>query len=254
MTDPKYRTAFITGGTTGIGAAMARALAKRGTKVAICGRRQDVLDSMLLELGDRGCGVCSDVADPKKAAAAVDQAREKLGSLDLVIANAGTGRNRHATRLKPEDVLHVLELNVIGTFATITAAIPHMLEQKRGHLAGVSSIAGYRGLPTSAAYSASKAALSVFLESLRVDLYQSGIKVTDVRPGFVDTPLTQSNNFKMPFLVPAEVAGEKIVRALEKEKRVFTFPFPMLIGAQLLTMIPRWLYDRLGGGVRIEKG
>jgi short-subunit dehydrogenase len=246
MTQPKYETALITGGSTGIGAAMARSLAKRGTRVLICGRRQDMLDQLLLELGDRGVGLCADVADPERAAKLVDDAVERLGSLDLVIANAGTGGNRPATRMTPKDVIRILNLNVLGACATIAAAIPHMMKQGRGHLVGISSIAGMRGLPTSAAYSASKAALSTFLESIRVDLYRTGIRVTDVRPGFVDTPLTKKNKFKMPFLVDAEVAGEKIVRAIEAERRVFTFPFPMWIASMLLTMIPAWLYDRVG--------
>jgi short-subunit dehydrogenase len=125
-----------------------------------------------------------------------------------------------------------------------------MLEAKRGHLVGISSLAGYRGLPTSAAYSASKAALSVFLESIRVDLFRTGIKVTDVRPGFIDTAMTRKNKFKMPFLMDAAAAGERIVRAIESEKRVYAFPFPTAFGAAILTLIPRWLYDRFGSRVR----
>lgn len=254
MKGPRHQTALITGGSTGIGLALARRLVSRGTRVAICGRRKDVLDHAVLELGGGTVALVADCADPARAASVVDEAKERLGSLDLVIANAGVGRNRHASRLLPEDVLFVFRLNVLGACATLTAAIPHMLAQNRGHLVGISSIAGYRGLPTSAAYSASKAALSTFLESLRVDLYRQGIKVTDVRPGFVDTPLTRHNEFKMPFLLDADEASRRILRAIDAEKRVLTFPFPMAVGAQLLTMIPRWLYDRLGSFANMTKG
>lgn len=255
----KYRTALITGGGTGIGASIARALTKRGTKVAICGRRQEVLDQLQLELGDKCVSICGDVKDAEGASKVVADAAERLGSLDLVIANAGTGKNRHATRLVPSDIVNIYQLNTIGACATLAAAIPLMLNQERGHLVGISSLAGYRGLPTSAAYSASKAALSVFLESIRVDLYRTGIKVTDVQPGFVDTPLTKKNQFKMPFIMNADDAGERIVRALEAEKRVYAFPFPLWLGSKILTFIPRWLYDRIGSRVRgterqIEKG
>lgn len=245
----RYATALITGGSTGIGAALTRALAKRGTRVAICGRRKEQLDHMQLELGDRVVAIQADVSDPVRAASVVDEAAERLGSLDLVIANAGMGKNRPAARLTPADVTDVLRLNVLGACATVTAAIPHMLRQKHGHIVGISSIAGARGLPTSAAYSASKAALSTFLESIRVDLHPHGIHVTDVRPGFVDTPLTQQNRFSMPFLLSADDAAERIMRAIGAGRRVYTFPFPMAVASRLLGLVPDWVYDRAGGRV-----
>jgi len=245
-----WPTALITGASTGIGADLARALVKRGTKVALVARRKELLDTLVTELGgpDHAIGIVADVADPMRAAAAVDEAYERLGNkLDLVIANAGTGYNKKASELKVEHIVGVLQLNVMGACATLTAAIPHMVAAGSGHLVAITSLAGMRGLPTSAAYSASKAALSVFAESLRVDLRSSGIYVTDVRPGFIDTPLTKKNKFKMPFLLSSPEAADRIVRALDRKKRVFAFPWPTAMGMRFMAALPAPLYEWVAG-------
>jgi short-subunit dehydrogenase len=239
-----WNTALITGATTGIGAALARQLVARGARVAICGRRVELLNSMRRELGDAIVTIEADLANTDRAIQVVNEAKECLGSLDLVIANAGFRINKPATSIEPWEVLAVLQLNLLGACATLTAAIPHMVAEGRGHLVGISSIAGVRGFPMSAAYSASKAALSTFLESVRVDLYGSGIKVSDIRPGFIDTPLTETNKFKMPFLMSADDAARLILRALDRERRVYTFPWQMAIAARFLSLVPAVFYDR----------
>lgn len=250
---PRWASALVTGGTTGIGQAIVHQLAKQGTRVAICARRQDLLDQMTSALGDRVITIKADLADPGRAEAVVAEAKERLGSLELVIANAGFGINKPADRLVPKDVVAVLQLNMVAACATLTAAIPQMVEAKRGHLVGVSSIAGYRGLPATAAYSASKAGLTTFLESIRVDLFRFGIKVTDIQPGFIDTPLTKKNKFRMPLLMSADEAGSRIVRALEQERRVYAFPWPTAAGARILSMVPDWIYDRLGSRTGVNQ-
>jgi short-subunit dehydrogenase len=248
-----WKTALITGGSTGIGLELAKALAKRGTKVVICGRRQSQLDEALKEIGENGSAIQCDVADPAAVQRMVDEAHQRLGSLELVIANAGIGGDKPAARLKIEDIVPMLQINVIGACATITAAIPHLLAQGGGHLVGITSVAGYRGLPTSGAYSASKAAFSTFLESVRVDLFKRNVKVSDVRPGFIETPLTAKNKFPMPFLMPADRAAQKILGALASGRRVYAFPWPMWMLIKVVTMVPGWLYDRLGGSVDFRK-
>jgi short-subunit dehydrogenase len=240
-----WETALITGGSTGIGADLARVLAQRNVRVAIAARRKEPLLALAGELGPRTVVIEADLADPYRAKAVVEEAHAALGHLDLVIANAGTGYNRAAPKLEVEHILDVLRLNVLGACATVTAAIPFMVARGRGHLAGISSLAGYRGLPTSAAYSASKAALSVFLESLRVDLRRSGVVVTDVRPGFVATPLTKKNKFPMPFLMESGEAAERIVRALERRRPVYAFPWPTAALMRLVQMLPNALYDQI---------
>jgi short-subunit dehydrogenase len=241
----RFETALITGGSTGIGRAIAHRLAKSGTKVAICARRPEQLEEAKAAYPDHIITIVADCADPARAAGVVGEAKEKLGSLDLVIANAGFGINKPAPKLDPKDVVDVFQLNVVGACATLTAAIPHMLAANKGHLVGISSVAGNRGLPTSAAYSASKAAVSIFLESLRVDLRGRNIGVTDIRPGFIDTPLTKKNKFPMPFLLPADEAARRIVRAIERNKRIYTFPWPMAVAIRIVRMLPSWLYEWL---------
>lgn len=246
-----WETALITGGSTGIGAAIGEALVRRGTKVVICARRKETLEEAAEKMG--ATPIQADMSDPDQASRVVAEAHETLGGLDLVIANAGFGGPRPAHELKPEHFVSIYQTNVIGACVTLTAAIPYMLEAGRGNLVGISSLAAYRGLPTNAAYSASKAALSTFLESIRVDLFHTGITVTDVRPGFIDTPLTKKNKFKMPFLMPADRAADKILAAVGRGRRVYAFPWQTWLGAKALTALPAWLYDRIGSKTKMEK-
>ena len=243
----KYETALVTGGSTGIGAALVRALVADGARVAVCARNAERLDALVGPLGDRALAIAADVSDPARAEAVVAEAHERLGSLDLVVANAGTGHPVAGPDMTVADITTVLRLNVLGAAATIAAGVRPMVERGRGHLVGVSSVAGNRGLPGSAAYCASKAALSVFLESLRVDLRGTGVRVTDIRPGFVDTPLTKKNDFPMPFLMGADRAAGLMLRAMQKNRAVYTFPWQMAIGAWFLRHVPDVLYDRLAG-------
>lgn len=245
MSTSRWQTALITGGSTGIGADLARSLVKRGVRVAIAARRRDVLIALAAELGRETVIIEADLCDPYRAKAVVEEAHDRLGRLDLVVANAGMGSNKPSGALEVDHIVDVLRLNVLGACATVTAAIPFMIAQGGGHLAGVTSLAGMRGLPTSAAYSASKAAFSTFLESLRVDLRRHGIRVTDIRPGFVDTPLSRKNDFWMPFLLGSGEAAERIVGALERERSVFAFPWPTATAMRLVRLIPNAVYDFL---------
>jgi short-subunit dehydrogenase len=246
-----WETALITGGSTGIGGALAKELCRRGTKVAICARNQEQLEAAAKEFG--AIPIQADMSVPDRARDVVHEAHKALGSLDLVIANAGFGGARPATRLKPEQVVAMMMTNAVGACVTIATAIPYMVEAGRGNLVGISSLAAYIGLPTSATYSASKAALSVFLQSIRVDLFRTGIVVTDVRPGFVETRLTKKNKFPMPFMMPADVAAPKILRAIGNGRRIYAFPWPTWLGTKLLTALPAFIYDRLGSRAKIEK-
>jgi short-subunit dehydrogenase len=239
----KFETALVTGGTTGIGEALVRQLIAEGCRVVFCARNQEKIDALAAELGERAIGIQADVSDPARAEAVVHEAEEILGGLDLLIANAGRGYNVHGSKMKVEDITSVLQLNVMGATATIAAGIESMVKRKRGHLVGISSIAGNRGLPTSASYCASKACFSTFLESLRVDLKKSQVSVTDIRPGFIDTPLTKKNKFDMPFLMSADRAAHLILKAIRKKKAVYTFPWQMAAGAWILRRVPNWLFD-----------
>lgn len=247
------RTVFITGASSGIGRALALEYASRGAHVAVAARRQEALDEVVHGAtgnGGRALALAVDVCDPPAIADAVRKAERDLGSLDLVIANAGVGSWTHAGVLRFDEVSALLDVNVKGAMATLLAAVPIMLHQKRGHLVGITSLAGRRGLPMSGAYSASKACLSIFLETLRVDLRASGIRVTDVQPGYVETPLTEKNKYPMPFLWKVDKAARVIADRLESAPAVVAFPWQLSWALHASRLVPNWLYDRVISSMR----
>jgi short-subunit dehydrogenase len=242
------QTVLITGASSGIGRALALEYARRGAQLALCARRVAELESLALEvraLGGEAICLPVDVRDPAATADAVRRADRELGSLDRVIANAGRGDTRIATRLTWDEVEALIDVNVRGAMATLVASIPIFLAQQRGHLVGVSSLAGSRGLPLSAAYSASKAALSTFLESLRIDLAPAGIRVTDVQPGFVGTAFNQNAKHPTPFMWPVDKTARHIVRRLERAPAVVAFPWPLVFATRFARLLPAWFYDRV---------
>lgn len=251
-----FSTAFITGASSGIGRALALELAGRGTQVAIAGRRVAALEQLEREIaaraktdgeGGRAVVIPLDVSDPAAVEEAIKRADAELGSLDLVIANAGISQATPAPLLSVKATNELIDVNVRGAIATLVAAIPVMVAQQRGHLVGVSSLAGQRGLPGYGAYSASKAALSTFLETLRVELGPLGIDVTDVQPGFVDTPMAKKIGEKAYFMWPAERAAETIVRRLSHSLAppVISFPLPLAAATMMSRMLPSFLFDPL---------
>jgi NAD(P)-dependent dehydrogenase (short-subunit alcohol dehydrogenase family) len=242
------KTVLITGASSGIGRALALEYARGGAKVAVCARRADELQALATEAraaGGDALPIPLDVCDPAAVTAAVQRADRELGGLDMVIANAGRGTLRLASRLTWDDVGPLLDVNVRGAMATLVASIPVFLAQQRGQLVGVSSLAGVRGLPRSAAYSASKAALSTFLESLRIDLAPIGIRVTDVRPGFVDTPMSAASRHPRPFVWPVDKAAQYIARRLEAGPPVIAFPWQLVLATGFARLLPAWFYDRI---------
>jgi len=247
MTSPPRtpRTLLVTGASSGIGRALVLEYARRGARVVASARREAELITLCDEVraaGGQASYLVADVRDTGAAGDVVKKAEQELGSLDMVIANAGTGGTAHSSRLQVKDVERIIDVNVRGAMATLTAAIPIMLGQKHGQLVGVSSLAGRRALPTSAVYNASKAALSVFLETLSLDLSPAGIRVTDVQPGFVDTPLVEGAKFPMPFLWEAPKAAKHIADKLEKAPRILAFPLPMDLLTRVSRHIPYPLY------------
>lgn len=254
MATPRtVRTVLVTGASSGIGEALAIEYGSRGAHVALLARREDELArvaGLVQARGGRATSIPVDVAHADAVFAAVKRADAELGGLDLVIANAGVGSTGHATRLQWEDVARTIDVNVTGAMATLCAAIPIMLAQQRGHLVGVTSLAGKRALPQSGAYSASKAALSTFLETLRLDLGPAGIAVTDVQPGFVATPIHAKQNHPKPFMWSAEKTARVVAHRLERAPAVISFPWPLVLATSLLRGVPAWLYDPMARGSR----
>lgn len=243
-----FRSALVTGASSGIGRAIALELARPGVRLWLAARRAAELERVAEEARVRGAqaeAVILDVRDAPAVHAAVRAADERAGGLELVLANAGVGRSRPLRAFAWEELAAVLEVNVVGAIATLWAAAGPMAARGRGTLAATSSVAALRGLPGSGAYSASKAALSTFLETLRADLADSGVAVCDLRPGFVRTPLTAGNRFPMPFLLEAEDAARRMVRALERGRPVTTFPLGLALPMGLVHHLPGFLWRPL---------
>lgn len=241
--------AIITGASTGIGHALAHELAKRGYDLALLARRADLLEGLASELrarGKRAVAISCDVVDAGAVREAVQRAQTELGgTFDLAIANAGVSIPSHATRFKLDDAEQMIRVNVLGLMYLYDAVIPSMVEQGSGRFVGVASIAGLRGLPTSGPYSASKAAVQAFLEAARIELKPYGVGVTIVNPGFVATPMTEKNRFRMPFLMQPDAAAVVIANGLERGSRVVEFPLPMSLLMRFVRYLPDALYERI---------
>jgi short-subunit dehydrogenase len=231
---------WITGASSGLGAALAGRMSRAGRTVATSARRGDAL----AELAAAAPGPGSlhpyplDVADAEKVAAGVAAVERALGPIDQAVLNAGTHRSVDVRALKVEDFRALVELNLMGTVNCLAAVLPPMLARRRGRIAIVASVAGYRGLPTAAAYGMTKAGLMNMAEALRVELAPHGIVVQVVNPGFVRTPLTDRNRFPMPFLMEPEAAAEAFFRGLQSDRFEIAFPRRFVLMMKLLRCLP----------------
>lgn len=208
--------------------------------MALLARRVDVLRELASELRDSVAVEC-DVTNLESVRSAV---KEAGGVFDLAIANAGIGVPSHATKFNIHEAEQMVRVNILGMMYLFDAVVPSMIALKHGHFAGVASIAGLRGLPTSSVYSSTKAAMHAFLEASRIELAPYGVAVTTVNPGFIATPMTDKNRFKMPFLMKADEAARIIADGLERRARVVEFPRPMSMLMRAVRLIPDAIYDR----------
>jgi len=193
----------------------------------------------------KGKAYSVDVTDARAMAATA----EDFGLPDLVIANAGISAGTSGEDLRDvEHLRRLLEVNVVGVAVTLAAFAPAMRKAGRGTLACIASVAGFRGLAGNGAYSASKAAAITWMESLRTEMHGSGVSVVCICPGYIDTPMTQVNRFRMPFLLPADEAARRIARAIARKPRIAVVPWQMALVSVALRAMPGWLYDRLASG------
>jgi short-subunit dehydrogenase len=235
--------AVVTGASSGLGWELAKLLAAAGCKVAVIARRESPLRDLAAQIaaaGGTALALPADVGHREQVEAAFATVRAQLGSVDLVIANAGVGRPTLRDPVNLDDVEDTFRINLMGVVYTLSAALPEMLARKSGHLVAISSLAGYRSLPAESAYCASKAAVNSYLEGLRIHLRGTGVRVTTVCPGFIKTPMTETNKFHMPQLMTAEYAAKRIIRAIRAGKKVYNFPRLL----HLLVKLSRWLPDR----------
>ena len=232
----------ISGASSGIGEALARHYAGSESVLGLISRRPAPAG-----LPGKTQSYCLDVTDTAALEAAAKDFVARFGAPDLVIANAGISIGTHGDDLADVAKLRrVLEVNVSGLAATLAAFAPSMRAAGRGTLAGIASVAGFRGLPGSGAYSASKSAAITWLESLRVELHGSGVSVVCVCPGYIDTPMTRVNRYRMPFLLPADESARRIARAIAARRRLAVIPWQMAAVSVLMRVLPGFLYDRLG--------
>ncbi|HUG57265.1 MAG TPA: SDR family oxidoreductase [Candidimonas sp.] len=234
---------FITGASSGIGAALALFYARQGASIGLVGRRQDALLALQASLPGEHSVYVLDVRDRSALhAAAADFLAQ--GPVDVVIASAGISAG---TLTEEPDDYRVFEAiiatNLNATVATFEPFIASMKSQGRGRLVGIASVAAVRGLPGAGAYSASKAAVRAYCESLRVELSLSGVRVVTLAPGFIETPMTAQNPYKMPFLMPVDRFAEQAVKAIEKGVSYRVIPWQMAWVAKLLRIVPDGLYD-----------
>jgi short-subunit dehydrogenase len=242
---------LVTGASSGIGRGLALALGQRGTHVVAVARRQERLESLVREIeaaGGRAEALALDVSDGDATYAAVRAVDERL-ALDLVIANAGVAGVTPAKKLDWNRVRDILQTDLVGAAATIAGVLPGMVARDRGQVVAVASVAGFRGLPRFAAYSASKSGLITFCESLRVDLKRTGVGVTTICPGYVDTDLLTPDK-EHPFLVSLEDAVRTILAAVDAREAVCTFPTPVAVAMRAMQALPRPLYELLAGRSR----
>lgn len=239
------KVAWITGAGKGIGRAVALLLSAKGWTLAASARTETDLETLQAEAVGEIRIYPVDVTDADAMAKTVATIESDLGEIDLAILNAGTHQKESAAQLSIDNTRHLMDVNFMGTVHGLVPVIERFVARKRGHIAVVASLAGYRGLPTAAAYGASKAALINMCESMRPELEAEGVTLSLINPGFVETPLTDKNDFDMPFLIPAEKAASAIIAGLEAKRFEISMPTRFAIIMKLLRVLPDPLFFAL---------
>ena len=236
-----WKTAWITGASSGIGLELARLLDGKVTHLAVSARSQDKLSKLAAQCKN----VVSYPLDVTDAAAVVDSVRDieaAAGPIDLAVLNAGVWQLMDVAELDLKAIRTGIEVNYMGVVHAIDALLPGMLARGAGQIAIVASVAGYRGLPRSAAYGPTKAALINLAETLRTELAPRGITVSVVNPGFVDTLMTRDNPFPMPNIISAKDAAQILLAGLERRKYEIIFPRAFVFAMKLLRLLPNAMY------------
>ncbi|MEI6737937.1 MAG: SDR family oxidoreductase [Pseudomonadota bacterium] len=237
---------FITGASSGIGESLARHYARQGAQLGLVARRADWLEKVAASISPRPEIYICDVRDIAALKSAASHFIDKHGVPDVVIANAGVSRG---TMTEVEDDLkafqEIFDINVMGMVNTFHPFVDAMKTKRQGTLVGIASVAGFRGIPGGGAYSASKAAAISYCESLRVELQPAGISVVTICPGYIRTPMTAVNKFKMPFLIDVNEAAARFANAIDAKTSFTVIPWTMGIAARVLRVMPNWLYDRV---------
>ncbi len=237
---------FITGASSGIGAALARHYAGQGATLGLAARRLDALEALAAGLPGTHYVYPLDVTNAEALAEAAKDFIARAGTPDIVIANAGISVGTLTEEAADNFAFRrVMETNVLGMVHTFQPFMTAMLRHGNARLVGIASVAGVRGLPGAGAYSASKAAAIAYLESLRVELRGSGIKVVTIAPGYIETPMTDKNDYAMPFMLKANEAARRFAQAIDTGTSYTVIPWQMGIVAKLMRLLPNFIFDRL---------
>jgi len=251
------RLTLITGASSGLGSALAPLLAADGDTVLLAARRADALDSLARRIteADRGRAIplTLDVSDHEAVMRTLAAVQAEHGPIDCLVANAGVGDSLPARAFTTASVRRVFDTNVFGVTSCLEAVLPGMIARGSGHIVGISSLAGYRGLPGSSSYAASKAALTVLLESLRIELKSFGVDVTTICPGFVKTEMTAKNKHPMPFLMELDDAAREMHAAIRSRVTHCAFPWQLATLVRAGRVLPDVLYDRMLAKQRASK-
>lgn len=234
---------LISGASSGIGSQLVKDLANEGAKLALLSRRIELLDSLVNELKDQTMvhNYKCDVTNKVEVAETISKVKKDFGRIDVAILNSGVAFRSSVLDYKSEKAEKTFNTNVLGAVYCIEQLLPDFISEKRGVIVGVSSLGDGKGFPKSGFYSASKAAFTIILESLRVELKKYNVKVITVKPGFVRTAMTDKNEFEMPFLMSVEKASKIIIDGLKNDKRIIEFPWQTTLGAKVLRMMPtKW--------------
>lgn len=243
---------FITGASSGLGQALAWHYYQRGWSLALVARRTQVIAHWAQSMGmdaQRYAIYEADVSVVDSACRAGLACLERQGLPDIVIANAGISWGVDTSLREDLDVMQqVLACNTMGLAASFQPFISPMVTRGSGRLVGICSVAGIRGLPGHGAYSASKAAAIAYCESLRVELQKTGVVVTSLLPGYIDTPLTQSNPYPMPFLLSSHEFARRAYRAIDRKARYAVIPWQMAIVGRVMRLLPAYFWDKITQG------
>jgi short-subunit dehydrogenase len=239
----KNSVILLTGASSGIGYELAKDFAEEGAQLALISRRADLLKSLAGEIKTASCikYYKCDVTVKEEVQNTISQIKRDFGKIDIAFLNSGVAHRSSVLDYNSKDAEITFNTNVLGAIYCIEQILPEFIKEKRGVIIGVSSLGDGKGFPKSGFYSSSKAAFTILLESLRIELKKYNVKVVTIKPGFVKTAMTDKNEFEMPFLMSVERASRIILDGLKKEKRIIEFPFATTLGAKILRMMPtKW--------------
>ncbi|MGE0057774.1 MAG: SDR family NAD(P)-dependent oxidoreductase [Dehalococcoidia bacterium] len=239
---------WLIGASSGIGAALAPKLAAKGATLAISARREDELEKIAASCAPHEVLVKSlDVTDNDAVVAVYRELVASWGRVDSVIFSAGSWTAAQVTEFDSARAIEQINVNYLGLVRVVGTVMPDMIARRSGSIVGMASIAGYGGFPRAAAYSSSKAGVLAFLQSIRIELKKFNVEVQTISPGFVETPLTDKNDFVMPFKLDADVAADRIIEGLLAGDEEIHFPRRLSIPVKLLTALPRPAYEWIAG-------